>query len=407
MTIYLGDDWSEQHHDVHLMNEAGERLDSKRLREGVAGVAALHELLASHAKDPGEVVVGIETDRGPWVEALRGAGYTVYAINPLAASRYRARHHVGGAKSDPADAKLLADLVRTDRHNHRPIAADSEQAKAVCFVARSQQQLVWDQTARVNRLRAELREVFPGALLAFPKLAHGDALGVLAMAAEPEAAAKLTLRQLCKALRDGGRQRGVEQRARKLREALREPQLAVSAELRRAGARGIRATVAQLVTLREQLKELEAGLAELFGEHPQAELYRSLPGLGVVLASRLLGEFGDDPERYESAKARMNYAGTSPLTVASGRKRTVRRRHAGNRRAVATATWWAQCSRRSSPGCEAYYQARRAAGDSHYQALRALGNRLVGLLHGCLRSGTPYDEARAWSHRREGAALAA
>lgn len=407
MTIYLGDDWSEKHHDVHLMNEAGERLDSRRLRDGVAGVAALHDLLAAHAATPAEVVVGIETDRGPWVEALLGAGYVVYAINPLAASRYRARHHVGGAKSDPADAKLLADLVRTDRHNHRPIAADSEQAKAVRRAARAQQRLVWDRTGLVNRLRAELREVFPGALQAFPKLAHGDALGVLAKAAEPEAAAKLTLRQLCAALRDGGRQRGVEKRAAQLREALREPQLEVSAEERRAGALGIRGTVAQLVTLRDLLEQAEAELAGFFGEHPQAEIYRSLPGLGVVLASRLLGEFGDEPERYASAKARMNYAGTSPLTVASGRKRTVRRRHAGNRRAADAATWWAQCSRRSSAGCEAYYQARRAAGASHYQALRALGNRLVGLLHGCLRSGTPYDEARAWSHRRDAAALAA
>ena len=305
MTIYLGDDWSEKHHDIHLMNEAGERLDSRRLREGVAGAAALHELLAAHAKDPAEVVVGIETDRGPWVEALLGAGYTVYAINPLAASRYRARHHVGGAKSDPADAKLLADLVRTDRHNHRPIAADSELVKAVCFAARVQQQLVWDRTGLVNRLRAYLREVFPGALLAFDKLAHGDALGVLAKAPDAEAAAKLTLRQLCAALRDGGRQRGVEKRAAKLREALREPQLAVSAELRRAGAEGIRATVAQLVTLRDRLERAEAKLADFFGEHPQAEIYRSLPGLGVVLASRLLGEFGDEPERYASAKARI------------------------------------------------------------------------------------------------------
>ena len=120
MTLYVGDDWSEDHHDVQLMNEAGERLAARRLPEGVKGVAALHELVAAHASDPGEVVIGIETERGPWVAALLAAGYRVYAINPRSAARYRERHHLSGAKSDAGDAKLLADLVRTDRHNHPP-----------------------------------------------------------------------------------------------------------------------------------------------------------------------------------------------------------------------------------------------------------------------------------------------
>ena len=141
MALYVGDDWSEDHHDVQLMNEAGERLAARRLPEGVKGVATLHELIAQHASDPGEVVIGIETERGPWVWALLAAGYRVYAINPRSAARYRERHHVGGAKSDAGDAKLLADLVRTDRHNHRPVAGDSDEAAAVRILARAHQQL--------------------------------------------------------------------------------------------------------------------------------------------------------------------------------------------------------------------------------------------------------------------------
>ena len=125
MTIFVGDDWSEDHHDVHLMDADGDRLASRRLPEGLVGIRGFHELVAAHAEEPGQVVIGIETDRGLWVEALSAAGYEVYAINPLAAARYRDRHHVSGAKSDAGDAKLLADLVRTDRHNHRPIAGDS------------------------------------------------------------------------------------------------------------------------------------------------------------------------------------------------------------------------------------------------------------------------------------------
>ena len=170
MILYVGDDWSEDHHDVQLMNEAGER---RRLPEGVTGVAALHELIAQHASAPGEVVIGIETERGPWVSALLAAGYRVYAINPRSAARYRERHHLSGAKSDAGDAKLLADLVRTDRHNHRPVAGDSDEAGAVRILARAHQQLIWDRVRQTNRLRSALREYFPG-VEAFPKLAHGE-----------------------------------------------------------------------------------------------------------------------------------------------------------------------------------------------------------------------------------------
>ncbi len=407
MTLYVGDDWSEDHHDVQLMNEAGERLAARRLPEGVAGVAVLHELVAEHASDPGAVVVGIETDRGPWVTALLAAGYRVYAINPRSAARYRERHHLGGAKSDAADAKLLADLVRTDRHNHRPLAGDSDEAAAVRILARAHQQLIWDRVRQTNRLRNALREYFPAALQAFPSLAHGDALGVLARASEPREAARLSTSKIRSALRRGGRQRNLERRAAAVRDALRSPQLEAPPAVSRAFAASTRAAVAQISEINRQLTELEAALTSHFEQHPDAAIYRSLPGLGVVLGARVLGEFGDDPERYESAKSRRNYAGTSPLTVASGRKRSVRARFVRNRRLADAVDRWALCSLQASPGCHDFYHRRRAAGDLHHQALRALGNRLVGYLHGCLKARRPYDEATAWAHRHDREQLAA
>ena len=175
--IFVGDDWAEDHHDVYLMDEAGERLVSRRLPEGLAGIRGLHELIAAHAEEPDHVVVGIETDRGLWVGALTAAGYQVYAVNPLAVARYRDRHHVSGAKSDAGDAKLLADLVRTDRHNHRPIAGDSADAEAIKVLARAHQSLIWSRTRHTNALRNALREYYPAALVAFDDLADGDALG--------------------------------------------------------------------------------------------------------------------------------------------------------------------------------------------------------------------------------------
>jgi transposase len=402
--IFIGDDWAEDHHDVYLMDEAGKRLAARRLPDGLIGIRQFHELVAAHAEDPQQAVIGIETDRGLWVGALSAAGYQVYAVNPLAVARYRDRHHVSGAKSDASDAKLLADLVRTDRHNHRPIAGDSAEAEAIKVLARAHQSLIWARTRHSNILRSALREYYPAALAAFEDLAHGDAVGVLGRAASPEQAAHLSLTAIQSALKRGGRQRNIAARAREIQTALRSEQLAAPAAVAAAFAATTRATVAIITELNRQISELEAALAAHFEIHPDADIYLSLPGLGVILGARVLGEFGDDPNRYTDAKSRKNYAGTSPLTVASGKKRAVLARHARNRRLYAAIDQWAFAALLTSPGARAFYDQHRAAGDNHHQALRALGNRLVGILHGCLRHHTHYNEHTAWAHRIPAAA---
>ena len=187
--IFVGDDWAEDHHDIHLMDADGAKLASRRLPEGLAGIGELHQLVAEHAEEPDQVVIGIETDRGLWVEALVAAGYQVFAINPMAAARYRDRHQVSGAKSDAADAKVLADLVRTDRHNHRPIAGDSADVEAIKVLARAHQNLIWARTRHTNALRCALREYYPAALAAFDDLADRDALAILGRAPTPAEAA--------------------------------------------------------------------------------------------------------------------------------------------------------------------------------------------------------------------------
>jgi transposase len=402
--IFIGDDWSEDHHDVHLMNEAGQRLASRRLPEGMTGIRGLHELVAAHAEEPEQAVIGIETDRGLWVGALAAAGYQVYAINPLAVAHYRDRHHVSGAKSDASDAKLLADLVRTDRHNHRPIAGDSPDAEAIKVLARAHQNLIWTRTRHTNALRSALREYYPAALVAFEDLAHGDALGVLGRAPSPEQGAHLSLTAIQSALKRGGRQRNIADRARHIQAALRSEQLTAPAAVTAAFGATTRATVSIIAELNHQISELETSLAEHFETHPDADIYLSQPGLGVVLGARVLGEFGDDPNRYTDAKSRKNYAGTSPLTIKSGKKRTVLTRYVRNRRLYDAIDQWAFAALLASPGARAFYDQHRTAGDTHHQALRALGNRLVGILHGCLRHHTPYDERTAWAHRTPAAA---
>jgi hypothetical protein len=402
--VFVGHDWAEVHHDVHVEDGQGKRLAKARLPEGVEGVARFHELVAPFAEDPSEVVIATETDRGLFIGAMVAAGYTVLAVNPMSTSRYRERHSTSGAKSDPGDARVLAELARTDRHNHRPIAGDSELAEVVKVLARAHQGMVWSRQRQLNQLRSTLREFYPAALAAFDELGSADALAVLAMAPTPTLGRRLSQSKIAAALRRAGRQRRVEERAGEIQLVLRAPQLEAPTVIADAMGTSARALVAVIVELTTQIANLEAELAERFEQHPDAKIIRSLPGLGMILGARVLGEFGDDPNRYADAKSRKNYAGTSPITKASGRSRVVLARYARNRRLADACHLWAFTALNASPGARAFYDQHRAAGDTHHRALRALANRLVGLLHGCLRHHTPYDEHIAWSHRDQQAA---
>ena len=337
---------------------------------------------------------------GPF-ETLVEAGYQVYAINPKAASRYRDRHTLSGAKSDPGDAKMLAELVRTDRHNHRLVAGDSDLAESIKVLARAHQNLIWDRTRATNRLRSSLREYFPAALDTFDDLADRDALAVLVKAPTPAQAKALSVAKIRTALRAAGRQRNIDTRARQIADSLRVDTLHAPDVVVSAFAATTRSTVAIITAINTQIAVLDAELATHFEQHPDADIYLSQPGIGVILGARALSEFGDDPNRYADAKSRKNYAGTSPITRASGNRRVALARHVRNQRLADAIDRWAFCSLSTSPGARAYYDQRRQAGDSHHTALRALSNRLVGILHGCLRTHTPYNEHTAWAHRPE------
>src|SRR3954467_3582575 len=406
--LFLGDDWAEAHHDIELVDESGRRLARRRLPEGVEGLATLHALIADHLDEDAEadqVIVGIETDRGPWVQALIAAGYTVYAINPLQVARYRERHGTSGAKSDPGDAHVLAELVRLDRAHHRPVAGDSAIAEHVKVLARTHQSMIWSRQRQTNALRSMLREFYPAALAAFgDELAGRDALAILAIAPSPEAGRRLSQSKIAAALRRAGRQRNLQATAEQIQSALRAPQLEAHPGVvgaYTAAVRSLGAVITELVTQTEVLRaEVETG----FGQHPDAEIYLSQPGLGTVLGARVLAEFGDDPHRYADPKARKNYSGMAPITRASGTRRVVLARYARNRRLADALSRQAFTALGVSPGAREYYDRQRARGATHHQALRSLANRLVGILHGCLRHHTRYDETTAWSGEHQLAA---
>jgi hypothetical protein len=398
--LFIGDDWAEAHHDIEIEDEAGRLLVRKRLAEGLAGVTLLHELIAEHldpSGEPDQVLVGIETDRGPWVQALLATGYLVYAINPLQVARYRERHSTSGAKSDPGDAHLLAEIVRLDRAHHRRIAGDSEIAEHVKVAARAHQTMIWSRVRQVNTLRSLLREYYPAALAVFgTDLASPDALAVLAAAPTPELGRRLSQSRIETLLRKAGRQRNIAATAARIKTALGSDQLTARPGVVPAYAASASALVAVLTTMVTQTEVLAGQVEQGFGRHPDVEIYRSQPGLGVILGARVLAEFGDDSDRYADAKARKNYSGMSPITRASGTKRVVLARYARNRRLGDALFRQAYSALRASPGARACYDRQRARGASHYQALRTLANRLVGILHGCLSHHTLYDENQAW-----------
>ena len=406
--MFIGDDWAEGHHDVVVQDDAGKTLARRRLAEGAEGIARFHELVASccgqdDEPDPAQVVIVIETDRGPWVKALAAAGYRVYPVNPKQASRHKETVAVSGKKDDFFDASCLADMGRTRRHQIRELAADSDIAEAVKIAARAHQKLVWERTRHLLRMRSALREYFPAALEAYAALtlAGPDALELLRKAPEPASAAKLTVTQITAALKRAGRRGDLAQRARDIQAALRAPHLAQPAVIAEAYAASVQAAAAVITALSEQIKIMEARVSELFRRHPDAGIYLSQPGIGDITGARILGEFGDAPGRYATAKARKNYGGTSPLTIASGKKKTVHARYIRNRHLTDALHAQALSALTASPGARAYYDELRARDAGHDDALRRVASRLTGILHGCLKTGSRYDEITAWSHRTQ------
>jgi transposase len=412
MEVFCGIDWAEDHHDIALVNRDGQLLARRRISDDAAGLAALLGLLAEQgdsAEDP--IPVAIETPRGLLVACLRATGRKVYPINPMAVARYRDRHSVAGRKSDHGDAVVQANILRTDMHAHRPLPADTELAQAIAVLARAQQDAVWDRTTAHNRLRSHLREYYPAFLAAFTDLKGGitrpEARAVLAAAPTPADAAKLTLAQLRALLKKAGRSRGIDAEAARLREALSTRQMRQLSLVEQAMGRQALALLRQLDAACTSADQLEHDAVESFNQHPDAEIITSFPGLGPLTGARVLAEIGDDRSRFADAKGLKAYAGAAPITRASGKTKSVTRRHIKNNRLNAAGYLWAFSALTASPGARGHYDKRKADGDRHAAAERNLFGRMLGCLHHCLATGQHYDEDIAFpataAHQRAAA----
>jgi transposase len=405
LDVFCGIDWAEDHHDIALVDRDGGLLARLRISDDAAGLTRLLGLLAEHGDSPDDPIpVAIETPRGLLVACLRATGRKVYSINPMAVARYRDRHSVSGGKSDPGDAFVLGNVLRTDMHAHRPLPADSELAQAIAVLARAQQDAVWDRTQAHNKLRSHLREYYPGFLAAFAGARDGimrpEARVILAAAPTPADAAKLTLAQLRSLLKKAGRSRGIDAEAQRLREAFRTEQMRQLPLVEQAMARQTLALLRQLEAACASASDLEQAAVESFNQHPDAGIITSFPGIGALTGARVLAEIGDDRSRFQDARGLKAYAGAAPVTRASGKSRSVTHRRIKNNRLAAAGYTWAFAALTASPGARAHYDRRKDAGDRHGAAQRNLFNRLLGCLHHCLATGQHYDEATAFPARQ-------
>jgi transposase len=399
--VFCGIDWAEAHHDVTIVDTDGKLQARQRITDDAAGFATLLELLAAHGDTPDDPIpVAIETSRGLLVACLRATGRRVFAINPLAVARYRDRHSVARKKSDHGDALVLANILRTDLAAHHPLPADSELVQAIAVLARAQQDAVWDRTQAHNRLRSLLREYYPAILAAVTDRRGGllrpEARAILAAAPTPMIAATLTLAQLRRLLTQAGRRRGIDAEAHRLRMVFRATYLHQPPLVEAAMGRQALALLRQLEAACSSAGELATATIEQFGKHPDATLITSSPGLGPLAGARVLAELGDDRARFADARAVKAYAGAAPVTRASGKRHVVSHRRVKNQRLATAGYVWAFSALTASPGARAHYDRRRAAGDGHIAAQRNLFNRLIGCLHHCLQTRTPYDEHAAF-----------
>jgi transposase len=401
MDVYCGIDWAEDHHDIALVDRDGRLLARRRISDDAAGLAQLLGLLAEHGDTPEDPIpVAIETPRGLLTACLRATGRQVYPINPMSVARYRDRHSVAGRKSDHGDSVVLAGVLRTDMHAHRPLPADSELAQAIAVLARAQQDAVWDRTTAHNRLRSHLREYFPAFLAAFADARGGitrpEARAVLAAAPTPADAAKLTVTQLRGILKKAGRSRALDTEAARLREAFRAGQMRQLPLVEQAMGRQALALLGQLDAACAAADDLEHAVTQSFNLHPDAGIITSFPGLGVLTGARVLAEIGDDRSRFSDAKGLKAYAGAAPITRASGKTKSVTHRRIKNNRLNAAGYLWAFSALTASPGARAHYDRRKDTGDRHAAAQRNLFGRLLGCLHHCLTTGQHYDETIAF-----------
>jgi transposase len=391
--LFAGFDWASDHHDVVTVDPDGKIVLELTIDDTAEGWATLRDQFAKHVgQDLSAVAVAVETNNGPAVERLLAMGCAVYPLNPKVAERYRERKSNAGCKDDRLDAFSFADALRTDGQAWRRLKPDDPVTQELRLLCRDEIQLIGQRTALVNQLRAALREYYPAALEAFEDWTSDGPWAFVQAFPTPQALVAAGKRRWDKFLHANRLYRR-ETYERRLEIFARADQFCGTPPVTRAKSRLALALAAQLRVLEKQLVEYRQSIETLFSQHPDHDLFGSLPGAGPKIAPRLLGELGNDPTRFDTHESLQCYGGSAPVTRQSGKNRWVSFRRACNTTLRATLHYWADKSRGKCAWAQAYYQHKRDHGQSHAAALRCLANRWVKILWKMWQTHTLYDEA--------------
>ena len=386
ITHYAGFDWAKDHHDVVVVNPQGKIVKDLTFEHSAEGWAKWKGLVAAYPR----LAVAIETNQGAAIEQLLESGAAVYPVNPKSAERYRDRKAPSGTKTDYLDAWSLADALRVDGHGWRALKPLDRLVQELRILCRDEVELIGKRTEMVNQLQAALHEYYPAALQAFDDWTATPSWSFVQQFPTPQV------------LREAGRRKWETflHVHRLYRPELNEKRLEIFARahefcgppvVTRAKSRLALTLIKLLQTLDKQLEEYRQEIRRLFNEHPDHDLFGSLPGAGEKLAPRLLSELGSDRSLFESAQALQCYVGTAPVSFQSGQVRQVYARYMCNKTFRHAVHLWADLSRKFCSWAQIYYRQLRERGKSHASALRCLGQRWLKILWKMWQTKTPYN----------------
>ena len=386
---FSGIDWADDHHDIHVLDEAGHSVLQLHIAHSPTGIAhllqAFEQVVGSGSKE--QMVCVIEIKQNLLITALLEAGWPVYPVNPKTVERWRSP---AGAKSDQLDAYYLAKIGRSDWPQLVRLQPDSALLSELKQLTRDQQRLLRQQTRLINQLTACLKAYYPAALHCFTKLAQKSTLAFLRAYPTPEQAAQATEQEIAQVLKQAGHTTA-SRVAPQVRHQLQQPALRADAATGRAKARFLLAVVPQLQVVLEQLAAYERAIEELWQRHPDHEQFASLPGAGERLAPRLLAELGEDAASFEDPQHWQRLAGSIPVLKQSGKQRSVSQRLACVKPLRDVLYLFALQTIKHEPWCKQYYRKKRKEGKSHAHALRALASIWLRIICAMRRNGTCYQ----------------
>jgi transposase len=384
---FAGFDWASRQHQVVIVDSHGQLVADFQIEDSAAG----WEVWREKARRFGPLAVCVETSQGALVERLlQTEDCTVYPINPKAGKAYCTRKAPSGVKTDFRDAWAFADALRVDGHAWKQLSQADPLITELRILCRDEIALTEERTALVNQLRKALEEFYPAAIEAFEDWTVPAAWSFVQRFPTPAALAKAGKRQWEKFLHTHRLYRP-ETAQRRIEIFSKALALTASEPLTQAKSRLALTRAKQLLLLQRELDEYREKIERLFAQHPDHELFGSLPGAGAKLAPRLLGEIGQDRSVFDSAQSLQCYAGTAPISFQSGQLRKAHIRWSCNRTLRSTVHLWADHSRLNCGWAQTYYKAARERGKSHACALRCLGQRWLKILWKMWQTRTLYN----------------